>query len=178
MVAGSAPPWLRGPVEEPAEDPQPDPDRDGRDDGTDLRDRHRIAERGKEPEHAEGHEPERRDEEVPSCHEPERGPDEHRDEDDDHLEGELVVGPEQAHDEVLGTWRLEVDHDLADRRHERRRAGQQSGQQLRDAQRDERRDDAGDRGRAVGPERRAAGALDRPARWWGSCSRAHHRWSV
>ena len=39
-----------------------------------------------------------------------------RDDDDEHLEGELVVGPEQADDEVLGARRLEVDDDLADRR--------------------------------------------------------------
>ena len=61
------------------------------------------------------------------------------------LEGELVVGPEERDDEVLGARRLEVDDDLADRGDERGRAGEEPGQQLGDAERRGGGDDAGDR---------------------------------
>ena len=72
-----------------------------------------------------------------------------RDGDDEHLERELVVGPEQPDDDVLGAGRLEVDDDLADRRDERGRAGQQPGQQLGDAQRGRGGDDPGDGRRPI-----------------------------
>ena len=75
----------------------------------------------------------------------EHGAEEERDDDDEQLEGELVVRPEQADDEVLGARRLEVDDDLADRGDERGRTGQQACQQLRDAERGRGRDDPGDR---------------------------------
>ena len=71
------------------------------------------------------------------------------------LEGELVVRPEEADDEVLGAGRLVVDDDLADRGDERGRAGQEAGQQLRDAERRERSATMpGDGGRS--PSRHAA----------------------
>ena len=104
---------------------------------------------------------------------PEAGPDGERDDDDEQLEGELVVGPEQADDEVLGARRLEVDDDLADRR---RRAsvapGEQAGEQLGDAERGGGRDDPGDGGRPVASARGSVGGRSRSRR---ACSAAYHR---
>ena len=80
---------------------------------------------------------------------PESGPDEQRHPDDEELEGELVVGPEQPDDELLRAGRLEVDDELPDGGDERGRAGEQAGEQLRDAEGDRGRGDSGD-GRSSG----------------------------
>ncbi len=82
-------------------------------------------------------------------HETEAGPDDQGDGDDEQLEGELVVRPEEGDDEVLRARRLEVDDDLADGRHERGRARQESGQQLGDAERGGGGHDPRDRRRPV-----------------------------
>ena len=93
--------------------------------------------------------------------EPEQSAHRQRDDQDDDVQGELVVRSEQRHDELLGARRLEVDDQAADRHDERRRSAEQAREDLAD------RDRHGDRDRAGDKERPAAGrrgrGLDRVA---------------
>ena len=78
--------------------------------------------------------------------------------DEDHdLEGELVVGPEQPDDEILGAGRLMVDDELADRG-EQRGPAEEARDELRQADRGQDGDRTGDRRPEDG--RRPAGVLD------------------
>ena len=86
----------------------------------------RVAERGDEPERAEGPEAGSREREPAHREDPEQGAEPQGGEGDDDLERQLVVRPEQRDDEVLGAGRLQVDDALADRGHERGGARQQA----------------------------------------------------
>ena len=136
-------------VEEHAEDPQAHPDgQRGR--GRDRRGfRQRIAERGHEPDDPEDDEGRGSDGVVTPRQQPETGADEQRDHHDEHLEGELVVRPEEADDEILGAGWLEVDDHLADGSDQRGRTREETGEQLRDAECRRDGQDPGERGRPV-----------------------------
>ena len=113
--------------------------------------RQRIAERGDEPDDPEDDEGRRSDRVAAPRQQPETGPDEQRDDHDEQLEGELVVRPEEADDDVLRARRLEVDDHLSDGGDERGRAGEETGEQLRDAERRGDGQDPRERGRPVMP---------------------------
>ena len=117
-------------TEEPVEQGGTDDELD--EGGTDGQDEDgvRVPEAGQEPDgHERPDDPHRRGQAGP-CDEPDDGADRQRHDEDEDLEGELVVRAEQRHDEVLGARRLEVDDLAADREDRRRRAGKDAGQEL------------------------------------------------
>ncbi len=121
--------------------------------------------RGEEPGDAERREDERRGREAAPGQQPEAGSDEQRDADDEELEGELVVGPEQPDDDLLRAGRLEVDHELSDGGDQRGRAGEEAGEQLRDPEGDRGRGDPGDGGSNGGEGGVRRGGHGTAARW-------------
>ena len=114
--------------------------------GDDRRARERLAESGDEADHAEDRETRRAEHEAAHREDTEQRAQGERDHRHDDLQGELVVGPEEADDDVLGAGRLQVDDDLADGIDQRRRSRQDAGDRLGHAEAEGRCGYAGERG--------------------------------
>ena len=83
---------------------------------------------GKKPERGEDRHPQP----APSgCQDAGSHGDYERHHEDEEIEGELVVRPEQVDDELLGARWLEADDERADRRDQRRRTGHEACAELR-----------------------------------------------
>ncbi len=69
---------------------------------------------------------------LPAGRDTQRRRDEHRPDDDGDVEGQLVIGAEEADHEVLGARRLEIDDQVADGDDQRRRTGHDARDELGD----------------------------------------------
>jgi hypothetical protein len=104
-----------------------------------------IEEGRKEGKHAEREEARGRNRRSPRSENAEDGAEGEGCSNDEQLERELVVLPEERDDELLRTGRLKIDHRRPNRGHERREAGNDPGGKLAGTDRDRGTDRTGHR---------------------------------